>query len=76
MPKIKELFAFVAEDSGPEDEGIIGMSLGGDLMMPLVGADMARVESLKPAARQIAWLTGKKVKLLRFSTREDLGVIE
>lgn len=74
MPKIKEMFAFVSEDSGPEDEGIVAMSMG-EVMMPLVGADIARAESLKPVARQIALLTRKKVKLLRFSTREDLGEI-
>jgi len=34
--------------------------------MPLVGADMARVESLRPLARIIARETGKTVKLLYF----------
>lgn len=71
MSRIDEMFAFVSEDTGPEDEGIITMSLG-STMMPLVGGDMTRVEKLKPIARQIAQQTGKKVKLLRFSTREEL----
>jgi len=72
MPRIEEIYAFVAEDSGPEDEGIVGMNTG-DGWMPLVGADMARVESLKPIARGIAAATGKKIKILRFTQREELG---
>ena len=72
MPRIEEIYAFVAEDSGPEDEGIVGMNTG-DGWMPLVGADMARVESHKPIARGIAAATGKKIKILRFTQREELG---
>ncbi|MBA7476963.1 hypothetical protein ES707_12359 [subsurface metagenome] len=72
MPRIEEMYAFVAEDSGPDDEGVVAMSVGG-VMLPLVGADMARVESLKPIARGIAVETGKRIKLLHFTHREELG---
>jgi len=72
MPRIEEMYAFVAEDSGPDDEGIVGMGTKAG-WMPLVGADMTRVESLKPIARNIAAQTGKKIKLLHFTHREDLG---
>jgi len=74
MPQITEMYAFVAEDSGPDDEGIVGMNtkLG---WMPLVGADMARVESLKPIAKGIANATGKKIKLLHFIKREVIEFI-
>ncbi len=72
MPRIEEMYAFVAEDSGPDDEGVVAMSAG-DVMLPLVGADMARVESLRPIARDISAQTGKKIKLLHFTQREDLG---
>lgn len=64
MPKITEMFAFVCEDA-PGDEGIIGMSLG-RMMWPLVGADMERVNALKPYADQISEQTGKPYKLLKF----------
>lgn len=74
MPKIETIFAFVAEDSGPDDEGIIGIKTG-LWWMPLVGADMARVESLRPFARNVARTTGKKVKLLHFTNREEVEVI-
>lgn len=72
MPRIEEMYAFVAEDSDPDDEGIVGMGTKAG-WIPLVGADMARVESLKPIARNIAAQTGKKIKLLHFTHREDLG---
>ncbi|MBA7670703.1 hypothetical protein ES703_78850 [subsurface metagenome] len=75
MPRIEEMYAFVAEDSGPDDEGVVAMSAGA-VMLPLVGADMARVESLKPIARDIAAQTGKKIKLLHFTHREEIeGVL-
>jgi len=74
MPKIMEMYAFVAEDKDPEDEGIIGF-MAGTGWMPLVGADMARVDSLKPIARDISRNTGKTVKLIRFTNREELGIV-
>lgn len=74
MPRIEEMYAFVAEDTGPDDEGIIGMNT--DMgWMPLVGADMKRVESLRPIARGIGRQVGKKVTLVHFSNRDDLEVI-
>lgn len=74
MPRIEEMYAFVAEDSGPEDEGIIGMNLGYG-WMPLVGADFERVESLRQVARQIGAETGTKIKILRFTQREEMGYV-
>jgi len=75
MPRITEMYAFVAEESGPDDEGIVGMDLGNS-WMPFVGADMKRVDSLKPLALDIAKMPGKKVKLAHFTNREDLEEIE
>ncbi len=79
MPKILEMYAFVVEDTGPDDEGVVALqsqkgSLG-VLWLPLVGADMRRVESLKPIAAGIGKQLGKEVKLIHFTTREDLGVV-
>ena len=68
------MFAFVTEDSGPDDEGIVGCHTRSG-WMPLVGADMARVESLKPIARRITEATGQRIKLLHFTQREDLGEV-
>ena len=74
MPKITEMFAFIAEDNGPDDEGVVGMSAG-QWFLPLVGADMAMVNDIKPYALDIAKKTGKKVKLIHFTNREDLEEI-
>lgn len=53
--KIRELYAFISTDENG-DEGIIGaiMPGSGGTFMPFVGADLARVESLRSIADQIA----------------------
>ncbi len=79
MPRIEQMYAFVVEDSGPDDEGVVAIqSVSGDygpIWLPLVGADMARVESLKPLARGIGQQLGKRVKLICFDNRQDIEVI-
>ncbi|MBA7486496.1 hypothetical protein ES707_22056 [subsurface metagenome] len=79
MPRIEQMYAFIIEDTGPDDEGVIAIqSMEGNqgrIWLPLVGADMARVESLKPIARGIGEQQGKKVKLVQFVQRQDLGEI-
>lgn len=70
MPRIERIFAFIAEEN-PQDEGIVAMKIG-TAWMPLVGADMARIESLRPLAEDIAKASGKTVKLIVFETRKEL----
>lgn len=65
MPKITELFAFVVEDKDGDDEGVMGMSFNGE-WMPFLGADIARVKSIKPFADHVARVSGKRYKVLRF----------
>lgn len=74
MPKITEMFAFIAEDAGPDDEGIIGFTTPTG-WMPMVGADMKRVDSLRPIAAGVAKDLGKRVKLIHFTNREELEEI-
>ncbi len=81
MPKIERLFAFVVEDTGPDDEGVISApaSVHGPfhapVPMPLVGADEGRIASLRPVAQKIADATGKPVKVLMFSVRTEVAVL-
>lgn len=79
MPKIEQMYAFIVEDTGPDDEGVVAIqSEEGDygrIWLPLVGADMARVNSLKPLAAGIGNQIGKKVKLVHFTNREELEVV-
>ena len=64
MFKITEIGAWIAtEEDGTE--GIPAMSIDG-LMMPLIGADATRIESLKPYAETIAKATGATLTFKRF----------
>ena len=74
MPRIEKMFAFIAEGK-PEDEGVIA-TLTPQGWLPLVGADMARVESLRPIAQRVARAAGKTVKLVVFETRREMEVIK
>jgi hypothetical protein len=67
---IDALYAWVAHEPNG-GEGVCRAQLG-DVHMPLVGADMDRVKSLRPYAEAIRQATGYPVRLLRFSRREDL----
>lgn len=73
MPlKIDELYAFIAEE--PDGEGLAAHQLGA-MMMPLIGADAARVDSLRALAQHVADQTGRPLRLCRFSVREELEEI-
>jgi hypothetical protein len=68
------MFAFVAvEDDG---EGICGFLMPDGKWVPLVGADMERIDALRPIAKEIAEQSGKTIRLIHFSTRRELEVIE
>ena len=76
MPRIEELFVYVAHEPGdPDDEGITAFKAGGT-WMPMVGADEARIKSLKGKAQEIANTTGHKITLMKFSTKTVLETIE
>jgi len=71
--KIDAMYAFVAQ--GPEGEGIMAASMfiaGREMMMPLVGADLTRIKSLLPHAREIARVSGKPFRIYRFDNKTDI----
>lgn len=73
LEKITEVYVFASVDEG--GEGVVGESVNlgmQNVFMPFVCADKARMESLKPRAKEIARLSGKKIKLIRLSVREEL----
>lgn len=76
MPKINELFAFIFADSGPDDEGVPSYTLPNGMTFPLLGADPARIDSLRPMAQEMSRRLGKPVVLARFTQREDVELIE
>lgn len=80
MPKIDQMYAFIIEDTGPDDEGVIAFeskseTTGESVWLPLVGADMARINSLRPLAKGIGKQIDHKVMLVRFTNRENLEVL-
>lgn len=70
---IDALYAWVAAEPGG-GEGIMSVQLG-DMQMPLVGADMDRMKSLRPYAERGRRITGCSVRLVRFGSREDLEIL-
>lgn len=73
--RIEQMFAFVVVD----DDGTEGIPafMGPDrVAMPLTGADMERVESLRPLAQKIATQLGKPITLVRFENRTEVEVIK
>ena len=74
MPKITEMFAFIIADKDENDEGVpsIQTALG---HMPLVGADAARIGSLRPYAQYIASDLKRPVRLVRFLQMEEVEVL-
>jgi len=71
MKKITEFFVFIAEDE--QGEEILGIRVG-ENWLPLVGEDLERMESLKPIAQSIVEGLPVKVKLFRFSEREEIEI--
>jgi hypothetical protein len=73
--RIDEVYLFISVDE--TGEGVCGAPLmGPDTLVPLIAADKARMESRIPIARQIARASGKQVKLIKLSQRDELMTIE
>lgn len=67
------MFAFIVVDTDGS-EGIPAAMLG-DSWMPLMGADMERVESLRSLAMAVC-TPGTKLSLVKFTTRTLIEEIE
>lgn len=74
--RIDRLTAYVAVDPADDEEGIVGHRMPDGTMMPLIGADETRIRDMRPYAESVAAATGQQIKLVRFSVREDLDVID
>lgn len=73
--KIDQMFAFIAKDLDGS-EGIPAVIAPGGTAMPLVGADMDRVQSLLPIAQKMATERNITITLVKFSQRDDIIVIK
>ena len=76
MPRIEELYAYIAHEEGdPDDEGLTAFRGSSGAWVPMVGADEKRMMSLKLTAQGIATITGQKITLVKFSVRTELETI-
>jgi hypothetical protein len=73
--KIETLWAYVSEND-KDEEGICGyQDPKTQQWLPMIAGNHAHLQALKPFAHQIAKVTKRKVKLVKFIAREDLEVI-
>lgn len=70
---IDTLTAYIAVND--EGEGVTAFLRGGT-WTPLVAADEASINRLRPLAQRIATESGRRIVVARFSVREDLEIIE
>jgi hypothetical protein len=76
MPRcIERIWAWLSVDAAGNEGVLAGPSPFGGLM-PLIAADEARLESLRPMARAIAAGAKMRIVLARFETRADLELID
>lgn len=73
--RIDSLFAFVVVDDDGS-EGVPAFPGPGGVLMPMMGADLARMDLLEPMAQLLATTLNKQVTLCRFLTRDELKVID
>jgi hypothetical protein len=72
--KITEMWAWVCtEDDG--GEGLPAFEIRG-MVMPLVGADRKRVDSLRPYAESVVNNMGLPMKLVKFTNMEVVELID
>ena len=74
--RVQALYAFLAID--PDDDEAVPAFHDAQTgyFMPLVGSDLVRVESLREMAQRIATRSGHRITLVKFTTREDVEVLE
>lgn len=74
--RINELYAFTSVEDGTDQEGIISAVTSDGKSMPLIGADLRRVESLRSGVESFVKEHNVKVKLVKFSVREEIEIFD
>jgi hypothetical protein len=73
--RIEELYAFVAVGDDLE-EGLVAIRDRDGAWKPLVTADYDKVLELKEPARAVARRERKRIRIVKFTRREDVELIE
>lgn len=76
MQKITELYAWVVADDGNGSEGVPAVKMPDGMIMPLMGADMPRAESIRELAQQSANYAGAPIRLVRSTGLEIIETLE
>lgn len=75
--RIDQMYAFIVlDDDGTEGVPAVMMPGHFPMLVPLMGADMARVDSIRDIIQHDPTLKGKKITLAKFTVRENLEVID
>lgn len=72
--RIEQMYAYVVVDQDGT-EGVPAFQAGA-MAMPMVAADQARLDQLRPVAESMARQLGKPIELVRFTVREQVEVIQ
>ena len=71
--RIDQIFVYASVDREGH-EGVCAVTIGG-VSYPMIAADETRLKQLTPMAEDLAKRTGMRIRLLRFSTREEVRTI-
>lgn len=74
LDRIDAVWAFISSDE--TGEGVCACYLPGMGMTAMIAADERRLQSLMPIAEELARFSGKVIKLIKLTTREEVRVIE
>ena len=72
--RIDQLWAVISSDEG--GEGLCASSMPDGTVMPLIAANETTLEAWLPVAHRLATEGGKKIKIVRFTMREEIMEIE
>jgi hypothetical protein len=73
LGRIEEIWAFLSLDEG--GEGVCAAPMG-QMTLPLIAADKQRLDLLYPLARAMAKAFNKPIRLVKFTKREDVEIIQ
>jgi hypothetical protein len=71
LGRIDAIWAALSVDDG--GEGVCAAPIGG-MTLPLIAADAERLTVIRPLCRELAKVFCKPVRLVKFTTREDLEI--
>lgn len=71
MPQIGSIWAVLSVDEADGNEGVCSIRVG-DSWMPLIAADEKRLAIIRREGAALARVTGKKLRLVKFTAREEV----